>query len=131
MAGESLAPARLLRGDQRGDNAPRDGDAAAAELAEPRRSADDDAEPASADVPAAGGHVNTQELVAAQLGKRLRSGYAGQRDDDGPGRGKPPRRDRPLRRGERVHYPESRRGLRRLPLKLIMCQTDEMHIHMA
>jgi hypothetical protein len=54
-----LAAVGLLRGDQRGDNAPRDSDAAA-ELAGSRRGADDDTEPASADVPAAGGHVNTR-----------------------------------------------------------------------
>jgi hypothetical protein len=50
-----------------------------------------------------------RELVAAQLPERLRSGYAGQRGDDGPHRGKPPRRDRLLRGRERVHDPESRR----------------------
>jgi len=79
----------LLRGDQRGDDAPRDGDAAA-DLTEPWRGADDDGEPASADVPAAGGHVNAPELVAAELGERLRSGYAGERGissmDPGPHR---------------------------------------------
>jgi hypothetical protein len=58
----------------RGDGAPGEGDAAA-ELAEPRHGADDDAEPASTDVPAGGGHVNA--IVAAQLGERLRSSYAG------------------------------------------------------
>ena len=63
-ARSALAAAGLLRGDQRGDDAPWDGDAAA-ELTEPRRGADDDTEPASADVPAAGGHVNARELVAA------------------------------------------------------------------
>ena len=52
-----LGTVRPLRGDQRGDNAPQEGDAAA-ELAQSRRGADDDTEPASADVPAAGGHVN-------------------------------------------------------------------------
>ena len=59
-------------------------------------------------VPAAGGHVNARELVTAQLPERLRSGYAGQRGDDGPRRGKPPRRDRLLRGGERGHDPQSR-----------------------
>jgi hypothetical protein len=63
----------------------------------------------SANVPAAGGHVNARELIAAQLPDRLRSGYAGQRGDDGPRRGKPSGRDRPLRRRQRVHDPESRR----------------------
>ena len=53
--------------------------------------------------------TSTPELVAAQLPERLRSGYAGLRGDDGPHRGKPLRRDRPLRRGERVHDPQSRR----------------------
>ena len=107
-ARSALAVAGLLRGDQRGDNAPWDGDAAA-ELAESRRGADDHTEPASADVPAAGGHVNTHELIAAQFGDRLRSGYAGERGDDGSLRGQPPRRDRPLRGGERVHDPQSRK----------------------
>src|SRR5262249_28722937 len=79
------------------------------ELAEQGRGADDNTEPASADVPAAGCHVNARELVAAQLPERLRSGYAGERGDDGPHRGKPPRRDRLLRGGERVHDPGSRR----------------------
>jgi hypothetical protein len=59
-----LGTVRLLRGDQCGDNAPWDGDAAA-ELAESRRGADDDTEPASADIPAADNHVNAHELVAA------------------------------------------------------------------
>ena len=62
-----LAAVGPLRCDLRGDDAPGDGDTAA-ELAEPRRGADDDTEPAGADVPAAGGHVNAGELVAAQLG---------------------------------------------------------------
>jgi hypothetical protein len=39
--------------------------------------------------------TSTPELVAAQLGERLRSGYAGERGDDGPHLGKPPRRDSP------------------------------------
>jgi hypothetical protein len=103
-----LGTVGLLRGDQRGNDAPRDGNAAA-ELAESRRGADDDTEPAGPDIPAAGGHVNARELVAAQLGERLRSGDVGQRGDDGPRRGKPPRRDRPLCGGERVHDPLSRR----------------------
>ena len=47
---KALAAAGLLSGDQRCDDAPWDGDAAA-EHAEPWRGADDDAEPASADVP--------------------------------------------------------------------------------
>jgi hypothetical protein len=67
-----LGTVRLLRGD----NAPWDGDAAA-ELAEPRRGADDDTKPASANVPAPSRHVNARKLVAAQLPERLRSGYAG------------------------------------------------------
>ena len=58
-----------------GDDAPWDGDAAV-ELAESWCGADDDTEPASADVPAAGGYVNAGELVAAQLPERLWSGYA-------------------------------------------------------
>src|SRR6266581_8415366 len=70
---------------------------------------DDDTEPAGADVPVAGGHVNARELVAAQLPGCLRGGYAGERGDDGSHRGKPPRRDRLLRGGERVHDPQSRR----------------------
>jgi len=107
-ARKALASAGLLRGDQRGDDAPWDGDAAA-ELAEPGRGADHDTEPASPDVPPAGGHVNAGKLIAAQLPERLRSGYAGQRGDDGSHRGKPPRRDHPLRGGERVHDPQSRR----------------------
>jgi hypothetical protein len=101
-------PAELLHCDLRCDDPPRDGDAAA-ELAESRRGADDDTEPASADVPAAGGHVNAREFVAAQLPERLRSGYVGEHGDDGPHRGKPPRRDRLLCGRERVHDPESRR----------------------
>src|SRR5262249_16281298 len=105
-ARSALAAAGLLRGDQRGDDAPRDSDAAA-ELAESWRGADDDTEPASADVPAAGRYVNDRELMAEKLGERLRSGYAGKRDDDGSHRSKPPRRDHPLRRGERVHDPPS------------------------
>jgi hypothetical protein len=53
--------------------------------------------------------TSTRELIAAQLPERLRSGYAGQRGDNGPHRGKPPCRDRHLRGGKRVHDPESRR----------------------
>ena len=103
-----MSAAGLLRDDLRREGAPWNGDAAT-ELAEPWRGADDDAEPAGADVPAAGGHVNTRELVTAQLPERLRSGYACEADDDRFHRGKPPRRDRPLRGGERVHDPQSRR----------------------
>jgi hypothetical protein len=103
-----LAAVGLLHGDQRSDDAPWNGDAAA-ELAEPRRGADDDTEPASTDIPAAADHVDVRELVAAQLPERLRSGYADQRGDGGPHRGKPPRRDRLFRRCQRVHDPESRR----------------------
>ena len=66
---EALAAAELLHCDLRCDDAPWDGDATA-ELAESRRGADDDTEPASADVPAAGGHVNARELVAAHLPAR-------------------------------------------------------------
>src|SRR5207244_2426139 len=73
-----LAAVGLLHCDLRCDDAPWDGDAAA-ELAEAWRGADNDTEPARADVPTAGDHVNTRELVAAQLPERLRSGYAGER----------------------------------------------------
>src|SRR5208282_2598997 len=60
-------------------------------------------------VPGAGGYVNARELVAAQLPERLWSGYIGERGDAGSHRGKPPRCDRLLCGGERVHDPESRR----------------------
>src|SRR6266568_2338808 len=53
--------------------------------------------------------TSTPEFVAAQLPERLRGGYADQRGDDGPHRGKPPRCDRLLRGGERGHDPQSRR----------------------
>jgi hypothetical protein len=75
-----LAAVGPLCRDLRCDDAPGDGDAAAG-LAEPRRGADDDTEPAGADVPAAGGHVHARELVAAHLGERLRGGYAGERGE--------------------------------------------------
>jgi hypothetical protein len=75
----------------------------------PSRGADDDTEPARTDVPGVGGYVNAQELVTAQLPERLRSGYAGERGDTGSRRGKPPRHDRFLRGGQRVHDPQSRR----------------------
>jgi hypothetical protein len=101
-----LVAAGLLSGDQRGDDAPWDGDAAA-ERAESWRGADNDTEPASADVPPP--VATSTPVVAAQLPERLRGGYAGERGDDGSHRGKPPRRDRLLRGGERVHDPQSRR----------------------
>jgi hypothetical protein len=107
-AGSALAAAALLRGDLRCDDAPWNGDAAI-EHTESWRGADDDTEPASANVPGAGGYVNARELVAAQLPERLWSGYTGERGDAGSHRGKPPRCDRLLCGGERVHDPESRR----------------------
>jgi hypothetical protein len=79
--------AELLHCDLRCDDAPRDDDAAA-ELAESRRGADDDTEPASADVPAAGGHVNARELIAApSLGQSTSKDHevAASRHTDTPG----------------------------------------------
>ena len=97
-----------MRDDLRCDDASWDGDAAV-EHTESWRGAEDDTEPASAAGTAADGYVNAREFVAAQLPERLRSGYVGERGNNGPHRGKPPRRDRPLRGGERVHDPQSRR----------------------
>lgn len=107
-AGSALAAAALLHGDLRCDDGPWNGDAAI-EHTESWRGADDDTEPASANVPGAGGYVNARELVAAQLPERLWSGYSGERGDAGSHRGKPPRCDRLRCGGERVHDPESRR----------------------
>ena len=81
-----------------------DGDAAV-EHTESWRCADDDAEPASADIPAVGGYVNARELVAAQLPERFWGGYVGERRDAGSHRGKPPHCDRHLCGGEHVHDP--------------------------
>src|SRR5207248_10879124 len=61
------------------------------------------------DISAADGYFNARELVTAQLPEGLRSGYGRERGDGGPHRGKPPRRNRRLRGGERVHALQSRR----------------------
>jgi hypothetical protein len=54
------------RCDLGGDHAP--GDClAASQVSEPRRGADDDAEPAAADIPSIGADVDSGELIAAQL----------------------------------------------------------------
>ena len=102
--GSALAVAALLRGD----DAPWNGDAAIEHI-ESWRGADDDTEPASANVPGVGGYVNARELVAAQLPERLWGGYTSERGDAGSHCGKPPRCDRLLCGGERVHDPESRK----------------------
>ena len=53
--------------------------------------------------------TSTPESSSSTLPERLRSGYSGERGDAGSHRGKPPRCDRLLCGGERVHDPESRR----------------------
>ena len=56
----------LARRDQAGDHAPWNR-LAASQLPEPGRGPDDDAEPATADIPAAGADVGTGELSAARV----------------------------------------------------------------
>ncbi len=62
----SARAAAFARCDLGGDHAP--GDRLAAwQLPEPRRGADDDAEPAAADIPAIDADIDSPELIAAQL----------------------------------------------------------------
>jgi hypothetical protein len=99
----SARAAAFARRELGGDHAPGDR-LAAAQLPEPRRGPDDHAEPATADIPAAGAAVDTGELTAAQLpqvlgvhdardGSQMRSSF-----------GEPPRGNQDLGRGQDAHH---------------------------
>ena len=89
--------------DLGGDNAPRDR-LTAPPLPEPRRGRDDQAEPAAADIPAAGADVGSGELIAAQLPQVLVIHDASDGSRVGSCSRKPPRSDQCLGRGQDAHY---------------------------
>jgi hypothetical protein len=89
--GSALAAA-FARCDLGGDHAPGDR-LAVPQLPEPRRGPDDNAEPAAADVPAAGADVDSGELIAAQLPQVLMVHDAGHGRHVGSCSGEPPRGD--------------------------------------
>ena len=71
---------------------------------EPRRGHDDYAEPAAADIPAAGADVGSGELIAAQLPQILVMHDHSNGSQVGSCSREPPRRDQYLGRGEDAHH---------------------------
>ena len=99
----SARAAAFARCDLDGDHAPWDR-LAAWQLPGPRRGPDDHAEPAAADIPAAGADVDAGELTAAQLPQVLvmHDGSGGRQV--GSCSREPPRGDQYLRRGKDAHH---------------------------
>ena len=92
-----------MRCDLGGDHAPWDR-LAAWQLPGPRRGADDDAEPAAADIPAVDADVDSCELTAAQLPEVL---VMDDVSDGGQVRSdsrEPPRGSQDLGRGQDAHH---------------------------
>jgi hypothetical protein len=100
--GSARAPA-FTRRDLGGDHPPRDR-LTAAQLPGPRRGPDDHAEPAVADIPAAGTDVESGELIAAQLPQVLLSYNASDGSQVRSCSREPPRGNQYLRRGQDAHY---------------------------
>ena len=94
--------------DLRCDDAPWDGDAAV-EHTESWRGADDDAEPASADVQPSVATSTPESSSRHSCQNASGAAMPASAATTGSHRGKPPRRDRLLYGGERVHDPGSRR----------------------
>jgi len=93
----------FARCDQADDHAP--GNHLAASLRpEPGRSADDDAEPAAADTPAAGADVDSGELIAAQLPQVLVKHEASDGSEVGSCSREPRRGNQCLGRGQDAHH---------------------------
>ena len=89
--------------DLGGEHAPWDR-LAAWQLPGPRRGPDDHAEPATADIPAAGADVEAGELIAAQPPQVLVMHDASDGRQVGSCSREPPRGDQYLRRGQDAHY---------------------------
>jgi hypothetical protein len=99
----SARAAALARCDLGGDHPPGDR-LAAPQLPEPRRGPGDHAEPAAADIPAAGADVDSGQLTAAQLPRVLVMHDAGDGRQVGPCSGEPPRGNQDLSRGQGAHH---------------------------
>ena len=89
--------------DLGGDHPPGDR-LAAPQLPEPRRGPDDHAEPAAADIPAAGADVDSGELTAAQLPWVLVMHDASDGSQMGLCSREPPRGNQHLSRGQDAHH---------------------------
>jgi len=87
-----MRAAAFARCDLGGDNAPRDR-LTASHLPEPGRGPDGHAEPAAADIPAAGEDVGSGELLTPQLPQVLVMRDASDGSQMGSCSHKPPRRD--------------------------------------
>jgi len=99
----SARAAACARRDLGGDHAPWDR-LAAWQLSGPRRCADDDAEPAAADVPAVDADVDSGELIAAQLPQVLVMHDAGDGGQVGSCSREPSRGNQDLGRGQDAHH---------------------------
>jgi len=75
-----------------------------AQLPGPRRGPDDHAEPAAADIPAAGADIDSGELIAAQLPQVLHGHDASHRSHMGPCSRQPPRSNQDLLPGQHAHH---------------------------
>jgi len=103
VSGAAQRARAFARCDLGGDHAPGDR-LTAPQLPEPRRGPDDDAEPAAADIPAAGTDVDPGELTAADLPQVLRVHDAGDGSQVRSCSGEPPRGDQDLGRGQDAHH---------------------------
>jgi hypothetical protein len=93
----------FARCDLGGDHAPGDR-LAASQLPEPRRGADDDAEPAAADIPATGADVDPGELIAAQSPQILAMHNPRHGSQVRSCSREPPCGNQDLGRGQHAHY---------------------------
>jgi hypothetical protein len=99
----SARAAAFARCDQGGDHPPGDR-LAASQLPEPRRGPDDHAEPAAANIPAAGADVDSGELIAAQLPQVLVMHDVGDGSQMGSCSRELPRDNQDLSRGQDIHH---------------------------
>jgi len=106
--------AAFARCDLGGDYPPRDG-LAAPQLPQPRRGPDDHAEPAAADIPAAGTDVEPGELTAAQPPLILGMHDARQSSQVGSCSSEPPRGNQDLRWSQDAHPDSMGMGSARWP----------------
>ena len=100
----SARAAAFARCELGGDHPPGDR-LAAAQLPGPRRGPDDHAEPAAADIPAAGADVDAGEPIAAQLPQILAMHDARDSRQMGSCSRGPPRGNQDLSRGQDDHHP--------------------------
>ena len=99
----SVRAAVLARCELGGDHAPWDR-LAAPQFPGPRRSPDDHAEPAAADIPAVDTDIDPGELIAAQLPQILVMHDASHSSQVGARSGEPPRGNQDLGRGQDAHH---------------------------